>query len=72
MLQRQLDLVASHAVAVLAVNEQTEDPMTDRIASAARAAHVPVVGFRETLPVGGTYLGMFHAELSGLRAAVSR
>lgn len=71
VLQMQLDLVASHAVAVLAVNEQTEAPMTERLGSAARAAHVPVVGFRETLPDGGTYLGMFHAELDALRAAVA-
>ena len=72
VLQSQLDLVASHAVAVLAVNEQTEAPMTDRIVAAARSAHVPVVGFRETLPDGGTYLGMFHAELAALREAVAR
>jgi zinc/manganese transport system substrate-binding protein len=72
VLQMQLDLVASHAVAVLAVNEQTEGAVTDRIVAAARAAGVPVVGFRETLPDGESYLGMFHAELTALRAAVSR
>ncbi len=72
VLESQLHLVASHAVAVLAVNEQTEGPMTDRITAAARAAHVPVVGFRETLPESGTYLGMFHAELAALSAAVAR
>lgn len=72
LLQMQLHLLASHAVSVLAVNEQTEGPMTDRMVAAARAARVPVVGFRETLPRGGTYLGMFHAELGALRAAVAR
>jgi zinc/manganese transport system substrate-binding protein len=72
VLQLQLELVASHAVAVLAVNEQTEGAVTDRIVAAARAARVPVVGFRETLPDGESYLGMFHAELTALRAAVSR
>jgi zinc/manganese transport system substrate-binding protein len=71
VLQAQLHLVASHGVAVLAVNEQTEEPMTDRVVAAARAAHVPVVGFRETLPEGETYLGMFHAELAALRSAVT-
>ena len=72
LLQMQLDLLASHGVAVVAVNEQTEGPVTDRVAAAARTAHVPVVGFRETLPAGATYLGMFHAELAALRAAVAR
>jgi zinc/manganese transport system substrate-binding protein len=72
VLQAQLHLISSHGVAALAVNEQTEEPMTDRVVAAARAARVPVVGFRETLPVGETYLGMFHGELTALRAAVAR
>lgn len=69
-LQTQLDLLRAHRVAVLALNEQTQDPVTDRVVAAARAAHVPVVGFRETLPAGSSYLAMFHAELAALRAAV--
>jgi zinc/manganese transport system substrate-binding protein len=71
VLQTQLGLLRAHRVALLAMNEQTVDPTTDRVVATARAAHVPVVGFRETLPAGGTYLGMFHAELIELERAVS-
>jgi zinc/manganese transport system substrate-binding protein len=71
VLQTQLGLLRSHRVALLAVNEQTVDPTTERVVAAAAAAHLPVVGFRETLPAGNTYLGMFHAELTDLERAVS-
>jgi zinc/manganese transport system substrate-binding protein len=71
VLRTQLDLLRSRRVALLAVNEQTEDPMTDRVVAAARVARVPVVGFRETLPAGRSYLAVFHEELTALRSAVS-
>ncbi|MCU1474213.1 zinc ABC transporter substrate-binding protein [Amnibacterium sp.] len=70
VVRTQLALLQDRRVALLAVNEQTEEPMTDRVVSAARAAHVPVIGFRETLPAGTGYLAMFHAELTALRSAV--
>jgi zinc/manganese transport system substrate-binding protein len=70
VLRTQLRLLQDRRVAVLALNVQTEEPMTDLVVSVARAAGVPVVGFRETLPAGTGYLAMFHAELAALRSAV--
>jgi hypothetical protein len=45
--------------------------MTARVQAAARAAGVPVVGFRESLPPHTTFLAMFHAELAAVRSAVT-
>ena len=70
LLQAQLRLVRSRRVALLAVNDQTEDPVTDQVVAAARRAALPVVGFGETLPAGRTFVSMFHGELDAVAAAV--
>jgi zinc/manganese transport system substrate-binding protein len=72
LLQAQLRLVRSRGVALLAVNDQTEDPVTDQVVAAARGAALPVVGFGETLPAGRSFVSMFHGELDAVAAAVRR
>ncbi|MGN6741756.1 MAG: metal ABC transporter solute-binding protein, Zn/Mn family, partial [Amnibacterium sp.] len=70
VLQVQLRLLREHRVALLAVNEQAEEPTTQQVVAAARAARVPVIGFRETLPAGATLLTLFHTELAAVAEAV--
>lgn len=72
LLQAQLALVRSSRVALLAVNSQTEDPVTDQVVAAAEASGLPVVGFGETLPSGASFASMFHGELGAVAAAVRR
>ena len=55
--EEMLDLVATHAVAVLAVNPQTGGPQTDAVLAAAEQAGVPQVEASELLPTGFDYLG---------------
>lgn len=71
VLQVQLRLLREHRVVLLAVNEQAVEPTTEQVVAAARTAGVPVVGFRETLPSGGTLLGLFHTELAAVARAVA-
>ncbi|HEY8317559.1 MAG TPA: zinc ABC transporter substrate-binding protein [Amnibacterium sp.] len=72
LLQAQLALVRSPRVALLAMNSQTEDPVTDQVVAAAKAAGLPVVGFGETLPQGESFARMFHGELAAVATAVRR
>jgi len=72
LLQAQLGLVRSSRVALLAVNDQTADPVTDQVVAAAKDAGLPVVGFGETLPQGESFTRMFHGELGAVAAAVRR
>jgi zinc/manganese transport system substrate-binding protein len=71
VLQQTLDLVRDRRVALLAVNEQTAGPETERVKAAARSAGVPVVGVTETLPGGQDYVGWMTANLEAVRAALS-
>jgi zinc/manganese transport system substrate-binding protein len=48
-------LLAGRRVRVLLVNTQAESPITQRMQAAARAAGIPVVGVRETLPAGTSF-----------------
>lgn len=59
-------------VALLAYNEQTTGPQTERVQKAARAGSVPVVGFTETLPRGEHYIDWMRANLARVRAALNR
>lgn len=70
VLNRQLVLLRSHRVAMLAVNVQTEGTTTDQTVSAARAAGVPVVVFRETLPTGEGYVAWMRSELAAVAGAI--
>ncbi len=68
-LQAVLTLIESGTVVVLAYNDQTESPETERVREAAEAAGVPVVSFLETLPEGSDYVSWQKANLETLAAA---
>jgi zinc/manganese transport system substrate-binding protein len=72
LLREQLALLTEHRVAVLAYNEQTAGATTEQVLAAAKAAGVPVVGVRETLPEGKDYVEWMQQDLAALRAAVGR
>jgi zinc/manganese transport system substrate-binding protein len=72
VLREQLALLSEHRVAVLAYNEQTTGATTEQVLAAAKAAGVPVVGVRETLPDGQGYVQWMQDDLSALRSALSR
>jgi zinc/manganese transport system substrate-binding protein len=61
-----------HQVKVFCYNQQVTDPLTDSIRQAALAAHVPVVGVYETMPVPGyDYQSWMMAELNAIKKAVT-
>ena len=70
-LQAVLTLIESGTVVVLAYNDQTESPETERVREAAQAAGVPVVSFLETLPEGSDYISWQKANLEALAAALA-
>jgi zinc/manganese transport system substrate-binding protein len=72
VLREQLALFTGHEVSVLAYNEQTTGATTEQVLAAAKQAHVPVVGVRETLPSGQDYLQWMQDDLSALKAALSK
>lgn len=65
-------LLSSHAVALLAYNEQTQGAQTQKIREAAREASVPVVNFTETLPKGQNYRQWMRANMEHLAAALGK
>ncbi|MBW4041253.1 MAG: zinc ABC transporter solute-binding protein [Acidobacteria bacterium] len=71
VLQEQLALLHEHRVAVLAYNEQTISATTAQVLAAAKAAGVPAVGVRETLPDGQDYLQWMRHDLEAFRSALS-
>lgn len=68
-LEQTLDLFSNDEVVLLAYNEQTASPETERVRSAAEAAGIPVVNFTETLPEGETYVSWMTANVDNLLAA---
>lgn len=69
-LQQTLALFENGAVVLLAYNEQTASPETERVRSAAVAAGIPIVDFTETLPESETYISWMTANLANLDAAL--
>jgi zinc/manganese transport system substrate-binding protein len=64
--------LTKHEVKVFCYNEQVTDPLTDSIRQTALAAHVPVVGVYETMPVPGyDYQSWMMAELNAIKKAIS-
>ncbi|GAA1442197.1 metal ABC transporter solute-binding protein, Zn/Mn family [Leifsonia poae] len=55
VLKKTVDLFDSKAVKLLAYNEQTSGPETERVLSAAKKAGVAIVPVTETLPSGKDY-----------------
>lgn len=70
-LQQTLDLIASGEVRLLAYNEQTASPETERVREAAEAAGIPVVSFGETLPDGEDYVSWMRTNIEAVVAALS-
>ncbi len=70
-LQQTLDLIDSGDVRLLAYNEQTASPETERVRSAAEAAGIPVVSFTETLPDAQDYVSWMRANLEAIAAALT-
>jgi len=71
LLDEVLSLATGGDVGMLAYNEQTVGPETERLLEAADGAGVPVVSFSETLPAGQDYLSWMRANLEAIAAAVS-
>lgn len=72
VLNQTLALFTSHAVSVLAYNEQTSGPLTQKVLDAANAANVPVVAVQETVPSGKTYLDWQAGIIAALGQALAQ
>lgn len=70
-LQEILDLIDSGEVRLLAYNEQTASPETERVRAAADAAGIPVVAFVETLPEGEDYVSWMRANIEAVAEALT-
>lgn len=71
VLQETLALFSGHKVKLLAYNEQTSGPETERVMAAAKAAGIPVVPVTETLPGGKDYVSWMNANLDAVGAALA-
>jgi zinc/manganese transport system substrate-binding protein len=71
VLKDTLALYSSHAVALLAYNEQTTGAQTEAVLKAAKSADIPVVPVTETLPSGKTYISWMTANLNAIAAALN-
>lgn len=69
-LAETLALLSSDAVVMLAYNDQTSSPETERVRNAAEAAGIPVVSFTETLPAGKDYVTWMTANLAAIGRAL--
>lgn len=72
VLQETLAIVNDHSVRLLAYNEQTSGPETEKVLAAAKQASVPVVPVTETLPNGKDYIGWMNANVDAIAAALNR
>lgn len=70
VLAQTLDLFSQKKVALLAYNEQTSGPETEKVLSAAKAAQIPVVPVTETLPTGKDYVSWMTGNLSAIQTAL--
>lgn len=70
-LQQTLDLIASGEIRLLAYNEQTASPETERVRAAAEAAGIPVVSFTETLPEAQDYVSWMRANIEAVAQALT-
>ncbi|SHF77876.1 zinc/manganese transport system substrate-binding protein [Jatrophihabitans endophyticus] len=71
VLDQTLRLFTSKAVDLLAYNEQTSGPETEKVLAAAKENGVAVVPVTETLPNGKDYIGWMTANLDAVKAALS-
>jgi zinc/manganese transport system substrate-binding protein len=71
VLQETLALFTKKQVKLLAYNEQTSGPETEKVLAAAKANNIAVVPVTETLPAGKDYLTWMTANLDAIRSALS-
>jgi len=71
VLQETLTLFSAKQVKLLAYNEQTSGPETEKVLAAAKANGIAVVPVTETLPDGKDYLGWMTANLDAIRSALA-
>ena len=72
VLKQTLDLYSRHRVKLLAYNEQTTGPETDRVLDAAKASGIPVVPVTETLPSGKNYVTWMTSNLDAVDTALGQ
>ncbi|WP_427896107.1 metal ABC transporter solute-binding protein, Zn/Mn family [Kribbella sp. GL6] len=72
VLAATLQLYSKHEVKLLAYNEQTSGPETEKLLAAAKQNNIPVVPVTETLPSGKDYIGWMTANLDAVGAALGR
>ena len=70
VLSETLDLFSRRKVSLLAYNEQTSGPETEKVKDAAAAAKIPVVPVTETLPAGKDYVSWMSGNLTAIQTAL--
>jgi zinc/manganese transport system substrate-binding protein len=70
VLAQTLDLFSQKKVDVLAYNEQTSGPETEKVLAAARTGGVAVVPVTETLPAGKDYVTWMTGNLTAIQKAL--
>ncbi|HTJ33886.1 MAG TPA: zinc ABC transporter substrate-binding protein [Dactylosporangium sp.] len=70
VLQETLDLFAHKEVKLLAYNEQTTGPETEKVRNAAKTNNIAVVAVTETLPDGKDYISWMSGNLSAIETAL--
>ncbi|MFF1572661.1 metal ABC transporter solute-binding protein, Zn/Mn family [Leifsonia sp. NPDC058292] len=70
VLKQTIDLFASGGVKLLAYNEQTSGPETEKVLSAAKSSGVAVVPVTETLPSGKDYISWMSGNLDAIAKAL--
>jgi zinc/manganese transport system substrate-binding protein len=71
VLHQTLGLFNTRQVKLLAYNEQTSGPETEKVLAAAKANNIAVVPVTETLPTGKDYLSWMSGNLDAVRSALS-
>lgn len=64
------DTLRHHLVQVLIYNKQVSSPLTERMQTLAKTAHIPSVGVSELQPASKTYFAWMQAELTEVAQAL--
>jgi zinc/manganese transport system substrate-binding protein len=70
VLKKTLDLFTNKQVMLLAYNEQTSGPETEKVLDAAKSNGIAVVPVTETLPAGKDYLTWMSGNLAAIQSAL--
>ena len=70
VLKQTLDLFTTKQVKLLAYNEQTTGPTTEKVLAAAKTNNIGVVPVTETLPTGKDYIGWMTDNLTDVEQAL--